>query len=151
MKTLRTRKKRLARSGFTLLELLIVLAIIVSLAAMVAPNIIGSQQDAKISTTQADIRNIETAVKMKASRMGGNYEVGSGAEFIEKLTEPFEYNGQQQRAVLEDLNQDGWGNPFQYSYSQGDTKPLIYSFGPNGQDDGGQGDDVSNMKKDDDS
>lgn len=149
MKTLRTRKKRLARSGFTLLELLIVLAIIVSLAAMVAPNLLSSQQDANISTTRADIRNIETAIKTKAIKMNGQYETG-GAEVIEKLTEPYEVNGQQQQPVMEDLKKDAWGNPFQYAYDPNtDLKPRIWSFGPNGTDDGGDGDDVSNtLKKD---
>lgn len=151
MKTLRTRKKRLARSGFTLLELLIVLAIIVSLAAMVAPNLIGSQQDAKISKTKADIRNIETAVKTKAIKMGGTYETG-GAEIIDALSEPYEHNGQQQKPTMEDfLNKDEWGNPFQYAYdSNTDMKPRIWSFGPNTTDDGGEGDDISNIQKKDD-
>lgn len=147
MKTLRTRKKRLARSGFTLLELLIVLAIIVSLAAMVAPNLMSSQQDAQISTTRADIRNIETAIKTKRIKTGGMYEEGSGPEVIEQLIEPYEHNGQQQQPVMEDLKKDPWGKKFQYSYSQGDVKPMIWSFGPNGKDDNGEGDDISNIQK----
>lgn len=149
MKTLRTRKKRLARSGFTLLELLIVLAIIVSLAAMVAPNLLSSQQDAAVSTTRADIRNIETAIKTKAIKMGGTYEEGSGSEIIEKLIEPYEFNGQQQQPVMEDLKKDPWGNQFQYSYSNGDVKPKVWSFGPNGSDDNGDGDDISNIQRED--
>ncbi len=146
MKILRTRKKRLPRSGFTLLELLIVLAIIVSLAAMVAPNLIGSQQDAKIDKTSADIRNIETAVKVKSIKKGGTYDAG-GSEVIDMLSESYEHNGKQQKPVMEDFrNQDEWGNPFQYSFDSGsDTKPRIWSFGPNGQDDNGEGDDISNI------
>ena len=36
---------------------------------------------------------------------------------------------------------DPWGNPFQYRCSRDHTW-SIYSFGPNGVDDGGRGDDV---------
>ena len=78
MKQVRNPSTRALRSGFTLLELLIVLGIIVALAAMVAPNLIGSAQDANISTTRATIRTIEDAFKRKAVKMNGVFDAGSG-------------------------------------------------------------------------
>ena len=51
--------RRSRRAGFTLLELLIVLAIIVVIAAMVVPNLIGSQQKANEDVTLATIKSIE--------------------------------------------------------------------------------------------
>ena len=40
---------------------------------------------------------------------------------------------------------DGWGRPIQYRPPENDsTLPFLYSFGPDGEDDGGKKDDVSN-------
>lgn len=135
------------RRGFTLLELLIVLGIIVAIAAMVAPNLISSQQDANIQTTQAMIKNIEDSFKRKAVKNGGEYqEDDSVAALAEVWTDN---RGQEQQPLLEDRPVDAWGNDFQYSYQSGDIKPKIWSFGPNRSDDGGSGDDISNIRDDD--
>lgn len=140
-------QRRGRRRGFTLLELLIVLGIIVAIAAMVAPNLISSQQDANIQTTQAMIKNIEDSFKRKAVKNGGEYqEDDSVAALAEVWTDN---RGQEQQPLLEDLPVDAWGNEFQYSYQSGDIKPKIWSFGPNRQDDGGSGDDISNMPNQD--
>lgn len=139
------------RSGFTLLELLIVLGIIVALAAMVAPNLIGSAQDANIQTTRAMIKNIEDACKRKAVKMNGVFDSGSGPEVIRKMAEPFEDSmGKQQQPLLEEVPLDAWNREFQYSYDPGsDLKPRIWSFGPDGEDGGGSAssDDVSNLPR----
>ncbi len=140
------------RSGFTLLELLIVLGIIVALAAMVAPNLIGSAQDANISTTRATIRTVEDAFKRKAVKMNGVFDSGSGSEVIRALAQPWEDAlGKQQQPVLEEVPRDAWNREFQYAYdSNTDLKPRIWSFGPDGQDGGGSksSDDVSNLSRD---
>ena len=52
------------RSGFTLLEMLIVLAIILVIAAMVVPNLLGRQKKANIEATKASIAGLENALKM---------------------------------------------------------------------------------------
>ncbi|MEZ6130907.1 MAG: type II secretion system protein GspG [Planctomycetaceae bacterium] len=151
MRSLSQRHRVARRSGFTLLELLIVLGIIVALAAMVAPNLIGSAQDANIQTTRATIKNIEDACKRKAIKMNNVYDSGSGPEVIRKLAEPYEDSmGKQQQPVLESVPLDAWNNEFQYAYDPGtDLKPRIWSFGPDGEDGGGQNntDDVSNLPR----
>lgn len=138
------------RKAFTLLELLIVLAIIVAIAAMVAPNLISSQQDANEQIARTTIKNIEDAFKRKAVKNNGVFDTTSGPDAISALAEPWEDNlGKQQAPLLDDIPIDPWGNEFQYSYSDGDLKPMIWSNGPNGQDDGGSGDDISNKRRED--
>lgn len=138
------------RSAFTLLELLIVLGIIVALAAMVAPNLIGSAQDAKIQTTRATIRTIEDAFKRKAVKMNG-FESG-GQELIQALAETWTDNlDKEQAPLLEEVPRDEWNNEFMYQFESGDVKPIIWSFGPDGEDNGGSNstDDVSNRPRTD--
>ena len=90
MKATRTNRRPVVRSGFTLLELLIVLGIIVAIAAMVAPNLLSSRTDANNDIARATIKNIEDAFKRKALKNNGVYPPGTGTEPISDLAEPWE-------------------------------------------------------------
>ncbi len=52
------------KNAFTLIELLIVVAIIGILAAIAVPNFLNAQVKAKVSRAVSDMRNIETALEM---------------------------------------------------------------------------------------
>lgn len=151
MKSLRTVTPKSNRSGFTLLELLIVLGIIVAIAAMVAPNLMSSRTDANKDIARATIKTLEDAFKRKALKNNGVYPQGSGAEPIRELSQPWtDSSGNEQPPLMEETPMDPWNQEFQYALEDGAMKPKIWSFGPDGQDAGGslQSDDVSNVRRD---
>jgi len=51
-------------SGFTLIEIMIVVVILALLAALVGPKILGRSDDAKIADAKVQIRNLESALKL---------------------------------------------------------------------------------------
>ncbi len=138
------------RLGFTLLELLIVLAIIVVIAAMVVPNLIGSQQKANEDVTLATIKGIEKSpVGLWAADHDGTYLTASGTEAWQTMMNPGTYKGRKLRPYLEEPPLDAWGQILMYEWTgdghskkQGALKPAVWSVGANGQDEGGEGDDV---------
>src|SRR2546429_76136 len=67
-------------SGFSLLELLIVVAIILIIATIAIPSLLRSRQAAQESSAVAQVRTINTAEVTYLSSNGGNY--GSVAELI---------------------------------------------------------------------
>jgi general secretion pathway protein G len=151
MRKLITPQRRAPRSGFTLIELLIVLAIIVAIAAMVAPNLISRQQEAKDSITLGTIRNIDNAIQQKAVANEGTFPKSDDA--IRELAQKSETSrGREVAPYLNEVPRDGWGNEFHYEYDakRDITKPRVWSSGADGKDDGGSGDDVANWSDEDD-
>ena len=60
-------------SGFSLLELLIVVAIILIIATIAIPSLLRSRQAANESAAVANLRTINTAQVTYLSTAGGNY------------------------------------------------------------------------------
>lgn len=139
------------RRGMTLLELMIVLVIIVMLAAIAGPRLLGQQKKAGIKATQAQIGNLETALKMFAVDMTSFPTTEEGLATLMKA--PADENKARKWGgpYLDDesLPVDAWGNAFGYEYPTTKSTrdfPAIWSNGPDGTAD--TEDDIRNWKGD---
>lgn len=86
-------------TAFTLIELLIVVAIIAILAAIAVPNFLEAQTRAKISRCAADMRSIRTGLetykidsdKYPETDFGAGVTVGMSGAGMDRLTTPISY------------------------------------------------------------
>jgi general secretion pathway protein G len=135
---------RVRRSGFTLIEILVVIAVIAILAAIVAPNVFRHVGTAKDTAAQAQIEMLGSA--LDAYRLdNGRYPTtaqGLAALWEEPTLEPRPTNwrGPYTRKAVP---LDPWGNPYVY-LSPGEVNERGYdiiSYGADGQP-GGEGEDA---------
>lgn len=65
--------KKLNKKGFTLIELMIVIAIIAILAAILVPNFVKARAQGQLTACKSNLKNIGTAMEMYASDHNGRY------------------------------------------------------------------------------
>ena len=127
-----------ATSGFTLIEVMVVLAIIGGMLALVAGNIIGNADDAKIKTTKAQIKLIENALDIYKL---DNFSYPTSEQGLEALiSKPSgspEPKNWKSGGYLKGskLPQDAWGNEFLY-FRESSSQYEILSLGADGQEGG---------------
>ena len=125
-----------SQSGFTLIEIMVVVVILGILAAIVAPNVIGRIDDAQAARIKQDLRNIESALKLYRL---DNFDYPTSEQGLEALvTRPADPNIRNWRKNLDRLPKDPWGKPYQY-LSPGNSGEIdIYTLGRDGRP-GGDG------------
>jgi general secretion pathway protein G len=122
-------------SGFTLVELLVVLAIIGLVAAMATPQVLRYLASAKVSTTQAQLANIGSALELFYLDTGSYPTAEAGLEALVKAPAGTAvWNGPYLRTNVP--LRDGWGNEFKYSIGSQRGVATVISFGRDGKPDG---------------
>ncbi|KPV96873.1 MULTISPECIES: type II secretion system major pseudopilin GspG [unclassified Pseudoalteromonas] len=136
------------QSGFSLLEIMVVLVIIGMIMAIVAPNIMGQQEEAKIDKARIDISALEDAMNMYKLRNNRYPTTEQGLEAlveettIEPLPKRFPEGG-----FIEKLPVDPWESPYQLVSPGEFSKIDIFSMGPDGV--AGTEDDIGNWDDED--
>jgi general secretion pathway protein G len=133
------------QSGFTLVEIVIVLTIISILAAGSIYMLKGNVDVAKATRVDGDLQNISTQLQMYDARnmRMPTTEQGLKALVEKPTTEPVP---EKWTSLLEDVPKDPWGQEYKYRYpAVKSKKPFdVYSVGPDGAE--GTEDDVGNWK-----
>ena len=123
--------------GFTLIEVMVVVVILGILAAIIVPNVIGKDEQARITTTSASLSNIANALEMYRL---DNHRYPTTQEGLDALVhKPASAKVFPEGGYVKSLPNDAWDNPFQYVSPGSKGKGFeLYSFGPDGQE-GGEG------------
>jgi general secretion pathway protein G len=136
-------------SGFTLIELVLVLSIIAILVAAVALNSGGFLGSAQDTTVKGDLGKIATALVAYQGDAGRLPTTEQGLEaLVSKPTkQPVPDSWHQ---YLDEVPKDPWKQPYQYRQPATKAKGKqydIWSIGADGKD--GTEDDIGNWKKED--
>ena len=135
--------------GFTLLEIIVVVAIIAILASYIAPKVAGRVDDARISKAKSDIRVLESSLEMYKL---DNFSYPSSEQGLEALiNKPSGDNSKNWRegGYIKKLNKDPWGNDYQYRFPGDNGEFDVYSLGADASPGGdGEAADIGNWNLD---
>ena len=115
--------------GFTLLEIIVVVAIIAILAAYIAPKVAGRVDDARISKAKSDIRVLESSLELYKL---DNFVYPSSSQGLDSLVNRPSGEGTKnwrEGGYIKKLNKDPWGNQYQYTYPGSNGEFDVYSLG----------------------
>lgn len=129
-----------SQRGFTLIEIMVVMVILGLLVAIVAPNIMGRSDQAKVTIAETQLKNIQSALDLYRLDNSHYPSTQQGLEaLISKPSGSPEPKNWNPDGYLKSIPEDPWGNEYQY-VSPGTEGPYdLYSLGSDGQE-GGDGD-----------
>ncbi|MEO1617055.1 MAG: type II secretion system protein GspG [Planctomycetota bacterium] len=117
-----------SRSAFTLLELLLVLAILVVLGGIVAVNVVGVGTQANVDATQSQLKMLQSNIDMYRIRMN------SIPESLESLRDGPSDAAKKAKwvaPIITEIPKDAWGNDLKYTVNGNSYE--IRSGGVDGQ------------------
>lgn len=126
-------KQSFLQSGFTLIEVMVVVVILGILAAIIVPKIMSRPEQARIVKVKQDILAIQSGLDLYKLDNGFYPSTDQGLEALVKKpsSTPIPSNWKSD-GYLEEVPVDPWGETYQYANEEGKVK--IYSFGPQGKD-----------------
>ena len=125
------------RQGFTLIEILVVVAIISILATFVAINIVKEPGKARVAKARTEIEILSTGLKMYRMDQGSYPAQGQGLEALcrEPTLDPVPDRYPEGGYIdSRDVPKDPWGNPYVYLIpGRNDETFEIISYGADGE------------------
>ncbi len=131
-------------AGFTLVELLVVMVILVLLAGFVGPKVVGYLSSSKIKTAKIQIEGLTTSLELFKLDTGRYPNSQEGLEaLIKQPTTISTWNGPY--LTKRKVPKDPWGNPYTYKQPGEKAEFDIISLGADGKSGGdGENRDVTN-------
>ena len=125
-------RRQRARRGFTLMEVLLVLAILVILGTLVVANFSGIFAASKIKAAKAQFSALETQIDIYQLDIGAYPTSQQGLQALRlappDLPDPTKWVGPYAK---KDIPPDPWTNPYYYEQLS-PTQYRVYSAGPDG-------------------
>ena len=131
-----------SESGFTLIEIMVVMVIIAILGALIGPQILGRVDEARVTKAQADIRTLGTALDLYRMDNFQYPTTDQGLDALVSKPDDPAIRNWKPGGYVQKLSKDPWGNDYQYLNpgARGGAYDL-YSLGADGQP-GGEGPDA---------
>ncbi|WP_396207064.1 type II secretion system major pseudopilin GspG [Gemmatimonas sp.] len=128
-------RRALTRAGFTLIEILVVIAVIAILASLVAPNVFQHVGTARSTTARSQVEMLATA--LDAYRLDNGHYPSTAQGLTALVGAPSDEPGANWRGpyLRRAVPLDPWGKPYVYRYP-GEANPAgfdLLSFGADGR------------------
>lgn len=122
-------------SGFTLIEVMVVVVILGILAAIIVPKIMSRPEQARMVKVKQDITAIQSALDLYKLDNGVYPTTEQGLQaLVTKPSSPPVPQSWNPDGYLQQLPVDPWGETYQYENNGNNVR--IYSFGPGGKESG---------------
>jgi general secretion pathway protein G len=124
------------QTGFTLIELMVVLVILGIIFGLVVPNVVGRGDEARVTAAHADISTIGQSLEMYRLHNSHYPSTNQGLEALVAKPSGDPEAKNWRGPYLKKTPLDPWGNA--YGYINENNVPEIISLGADGSD-GGEG------------
>jgi len=136
-------ERRRRQAGYSMLEILVVLAIMAVIASLVGPQLFGQLDKSKARAAELQIDSIEASLGLMHMDIGRYPTEQEGLKLLEEWPDgnrPATWTGDY---LKESLPVDPWGRPYLYGMGKAKVEgysasPVVYSLGRDGKP-GGEG------------